>query len=60
MAKQKSAACPADSLAVTRPPWGTLFCFNPLFVFVFSLHTVHFSVEPREAYQLIKLKQEKA
>ena len=42
-------------IAVTRPPLGTLVCFNPLFVFVInvSLHTpLMLSVEPCEAYQL--------
>ena len=33
-------------------PWGTLFCFNPLFVLV-SLHTPLFQWNPCEAYQLM-------
>jgi len=37
----KIGRVPDRFFAVTRPPWGTLVCFNPLFVFVSSLHTVH-------------------
>ena len=40
--------------AEARPPWGTLFCFNPLFVFInVSLHTPPIiQWNPCEAYQL--------
>lgn len=34
-------------------PWGTLVCFNPLFVFNVSLHTPLIQWNPCEAYQLM-------
>ncbi|MBQ1540248.1 hypothetical protein IIZ72_01650, partial [Candidatus Saccharibacteria bacterium] len=50
----KETGLSTGSALMRAHPWGTLFCFNPLFVFNVSLHTpLIIQWNPCEAYQLI-------